>query len=85
METKKKDKGGNNRHNGEDEGQMYRQLLQAAGVPDSSIRVENQSADTWQNVELPLPFLREARSRGLRLTVESKWYHRRAEHALRTL
>jgi uncharacterized SAM-binding protein YcdF (DUF218 family) len=77
--------GGINRHNGVVEGQMFRQLLHAAGVPDSSVRVEDQSADTWQNVELSLPFLREALSRGLPLTVVSKWYHRRAVHALRTL
>jgi hypothetical protein len=32
-----------------------------------------------------LPFLREALASGLRLTVVSKWYHRRAVHALRTL
>ena len=77
--------GGINRHNGVVEGQMFRQLLHTAGVPDSSIRVEDQSANTWLNVELSLPFLREALSRGLRLTVASKWYHRRAVHALRTL
>jgi len=77
--------GGVNRHNGVVEGQMFRQLLVAAGVPDSSIRAEDQSANTWQNVELSLPFLREALGRGLPLTVVSKWYHRRAVHALRTL
>jgi hypothetical protein len=31
------------------------------------------------------PYLREALGLGLRLTVVSKWYHRRAVHALRTL
>ncbi len=77
--------GGINRHNGVVEGRMFRELLVGAGVPDSSIRVEDQSADTWQNVELSLPFLREALALGLRLTVVSKWYHRRAVHALRTL
>jgi uncharacterized SAM-binding protein YcdF (DUF218 family) len=77
--------GGINRHNGVVEGQMFRQLLTASGVPDSSIRVEDQSANTWQNVELSLPFLREALASGLRLTAVSKWYHRRAVHALRTL
>jgi hypothetical protein len=54
-------------------------------VPDASIRVEDQSANTWQNVEFSLPFLRQALASGLRLTVVSKWYHRRAVHALRTL
>jgi uncharacterized SAM-binding protein YcdF (DUF218 family) len=77
--------GGINRHNGVVEGQTFGQLLTASGVPDSSIRVEDQSADTWQNVELALPFLREALALGLRLTAVSKWYHRRAVHALRTL
>jgi uncharacterized SAM-binding protein YcdF (DUF218 family) len=77
--------GGINRHNGVVEGQMFRQLLTASGVPDGSICVEDQSADTWQNVELSLPFLRQALASGLRLTAVSKWYHRRAIHALRTL
>jgi uncharacterized SAM-binding protein YcdF (DUF218 family) len=77
--------GGINRHNGVVEGQMFRQLLTAAGVPADSIRVEDQSANTWQNVELSLPFLREALASGLRLTAVSKWYHRRSVHALRTL
>jgi uncharacterized SAM-binding protein YcdF (DUF218 family) len=77
--------GGINRHNGVVEGQMFRRLLTASGVPDGSICVEDQSADTWQNVELSLPFLRQALASGLRLTAVSKWYHRRAIHALRTL
>jgi uncharacterized SAM-binding protein YcdF (DUF218 family) len=77
--------GGINRHNGVIEGRMFRELLMDAAVPDSSIRVEDQSADTWQNVELSLPFLREALAMGLRLTIVSKWYHRRAVHTLRTL
>jgi len=64
---------------------MFRRLLTAAGVPDAAIRVEDQSANTWQNVERSLPFLREALASGLRLTAVSKWYHRRAIHALRTL
>jgi DUF218 domain len=42
--------GGINRHNGVVEGQMFRRLLTAAGVPDAAIRVEDQSANTWQNV-----------------------------------
>jgi hypothetical protein len=77
--------GGINRHNGVVEGQMFRQLLTAAGVPNAAIRVEDQSANTWQNVELSLPFLREALASGLRLTAVSKWYHRRAIQALLTL
>jgi uncharacterized SAM-binding protein YcdF (DUF218 family) len=77
--------GGINRHTSVVEGQMFRQLLTASGVPDSSIRVEDQSANTWQNVELSLPFLHEALASGLRLTALTKWYHRRAVHALRTV
>ena len=77
--------GGVNRHNGVVEGRMFRELLTGAAVPDSSIRVEDESADTWQNVERSLPFLHEALTMGLRMTVVSKWYHRRAVHALRTL
>jgi hypothetical protein len=46
-------------------------------VPGSVIRVEDQSKDTWQNVELSLPHLREALAMGLRLAVVSKWYPRR--------
>lgn len=77
--------GGINRHDGVVEGHVFRDLLTGAGVPDSAIRVEDQSADTWQNVELSLPFLREALAMGLRLAIVSKWYHRRTVHALRTL
>jgi hypothetical protein len=49
------------------------------------VRVEDQSADTWQNVELSMPHLHEAIGTGLPLTAVSKWYHRRAIHAVRTL
>jgi uncharacterized SAM-binding protein YcdF (DUF218 family) len=77
--------GGINRHNSVVEGHMFREFLLGAAVPDSAIRVEDRSADTWQNVKLSLPFLREALAMGLRLTVVSKWYHRRAIHSLRTL
>ena len=67
--------GGVNRHNGITEGQVFQDLLTGDGVPGEVIRVEDQSANTWQNVELS----------GLPLTVVSKWYHRRAVHILRTL
>lgn len=77
--------GGVNRHTGIVEGREFARLLTTAGVPEHVIRVEDQSADTWQNVERSLPSLREALAAGLRLTVVSKWYHRRAVHALRTL
>ena len=77
--------GGVNRHNGIVEGREFARLLTAADVPDTAVRVEDQSADTWQNVGLSLPYLREAQSMGLRLTVVSKWYHRRTVHVLRTL
>ena len=49
------------------------------------IRVEDQSKDTWQNVELSLPYLREALAMGLRLAVVSKWYHLRTIYCLATL
>jgi len=49
------------------------------------IRVEDQSKDTWQNVELSLPSLREALAMGLRLAVVSKWYHLRTIYCLATL
>jgi uncharacterized SAM-binding protein YcdF (DUF218 family) len=77
--------GGVNRHTGIVEGREFARLLTTAGVPEHVIRVEDQSADTWQNVERSLPYLREALAAGLPLTVVSKWYHRRAVHALRTL
>ena len=77
--------GGVNRHNGIIEGREFARMLAAADVPGGSVRIEDRSADTWQNIELSLPYLREALGMGLRLTVVSKWYHRRAVHALRTL
>ena len=49
------------------------------------IRIEDQSRDTWQNVELSLPYLREALSMGLQLAVVSKWYHLRRCTAWHTL
>ena len=76
--------GGVNRHTGIIEGRQFARQLHDAGVPPSAIRVEDQSADTWQNVELSMPYLREALASGLRLAVVSKWYHRRAVMALRT-
>jgi uncharacterized SAM-binding protein YcdF (DUF218 family) len=74
--------GGINRHTGIIEGREFARQLHEADVPPSAIRVEDQSADTWQNVELAMPYLREALACGLRLTVVSKWYHRRAVMAL---
>ena len=69
--------GGVNRHNGIVEGREFARQLTEAGVPGDAIRVEDQSKDTWQNVELSLPYLREALALGLRLAVVSKWYHLR--------
>jgi uncharacterized SAM-binding protein YcdF (DUF218 family) len=49
----------------------FARLLTAAGVPGDVIRVEDQSADTWQNVELSLPCAcstRSARNRCTRAT-----------------
>lgn len=77
--------GGVNRHNGIIEGREFARQLTEAGVPGSVIRVEDQSANTWQNVELSLPYLREALGMGLRLAVVSKWYHLRAVYCVHTL
>jgi len=77
--------GGVNRHNGIIEGREFARQLTGAGVPGSAIRVEDQSKDTWQNVELSLPNLREALAMGLRLAMVSKWYHLRTVYCLATL
>jgi uncharacterized SAM-binding protein YcdF (DUF218 family) len=77
--------GGVNRHNGIIEGRDFARLLTEAGVPASAIRVEDRSANTWQNVEMSLPYLREALAAGLRLCAVSKWFHLRTVHCLRTL
>src|SRR4029077_17368443 len=77
--------GGINRHDGIVEGREFARQLTEAGVPAEAIRVEDQSKDTWQNVELSLPHLREALAMGLRLAVVSKWYHLRTVYCLATL
>ncbi|WP_433467326.1 YdcF family protein [Spirillospora sp. CA-128828] len=77
--------GGVNRHNGIVEGQVFRERLIERGVPADAIRVEDRSADTWQNVEHALPFLREALAAGLTVTAVSKWYHRRAINVMKTV
>jgi DUF218 domain len=77
--------GGINRHNGIVEGSEFRKLLVERGVPDAAIRCEDKSANTWQNVECALLFLREALESGLTITAVGKWYHRRTLHALATL
>ena len=77
--------GGANRHNGIIEGRDFARQLAEASVPVDVIRVEDESANTWQNVEMSLPFLREALAAGLRLCAVSKWYHSRAIYCLRTL
>jgi DUF218 domain len=77
--------GGVNRHNGVVEGREFARQLIEAGVPDDAIRVEDASANTWQNVELSLPYLAEALDAGLPLVAVSKWYHLRTVYCLRTL
>ncbi|MEU1802113.1 YdcF family protein [Streptomyces sp. NPDC019937] len=77
--------GGVNRHNGIVEGRDIRRLLIERGVPGAVIRCEDQSVNTWQNVELALPYLREALEFGLRIVAIGKWYHRRTVHSLATL
>jgi hypothetical protein len=76
--------GGVNRHSGITEGREFARLLAAAGVPAGAVRVEDQSTDTWQNVGLSLPYLREAADLGLPLLAVSKWFHLRAVYCLRT-
>lgn len=76
--------GGVNRHNGIVEGREFGRQLVERGVPESAIRIEDTSANTWQNVELSIPFLTEAVTAGLAVTAVSKWYHRRTIHILRT-
>lgn len=76
--------GGVNRHNGITEGREFARQLAALGVPDNAVRVEDQSKDTWQNIELSLPYLREALGMGLPLVAVSKWHHLRAVYCLRT-
>jgi hypothetical protein len=77
--------GGINRHTGIVEANMFRDLLIERGVPGKVIRCENRAANTWENVEFSLPYLREALESGLKVTAISKWYHRRALHCLATL
>jgi hypothetical protein len=76
--------GGVNRHDGTIEAREFGRQLTDAGVPDSVIRIEDQSSNTWQNVEMSLPHLREALSMGLPLAVVGKWYHLRAVYCLHT-
>ncbi|MFF7650253.1 YdcF family protein [Streptomyces sp. NPDC007983] len=77
--------GGVNRHNRIVEAREFRRLLIARGVPDAVIRCEDQSVNTWQNVEFALPYLREALESGFRITAIGKWYHRRTLHSLATI
>jgi uncharacterized SAM-binding protein YcdF (DUF218 family) len=77
--------GGVNRHTGIIEAREFRRVLLGNDVPDDAIRVEDQSANTWQNVEYALPHLREALAAGLPVTAIAEWYHRRAVHMLKTL
>jgi uncharacterized SAM-binding protein YcdF (DUF218 family) len=76
--------GGVNRHTRINEAREFRRILTGSGVPGSAIRVEDRSANTWQNVEFALPFLREALDAGLAITAIAKWYHRRTVHMLKT-
>jgi uncharacterized SAM-binding protein YcdF (DUF218 family) len=77
--------GGVNRHNGVIEAREFRTALTGLGVPGHVIRIEDQSANTWQNVEFAQPHLKEAVAAGLAVTAICKWYHRRAVHILKTL
>lgn len=75
--------GGVNRHNQVNEAREFHRVLNQGGVPDSAIRIEDRSANTWQNVEFSLQFLREALDSGLAITAIAKWYHRRTVHMLK--
>src|SRR5437868_4046110 len=76
--------GGVNRHTGIIEGREFFGALTEKGVPAAAIRVEETSANTWQNVEYAAAHIHEALSLGLKVTAISKWYHRRTVHALKT-
>ncbi|GAB2865982.1 hypothetical protein GCM10022221_77950 [Actinocorallia aurea] len=75
--------GGINRHTGIIEGREFRRALVEAGVPSGAIRVEDRSSNTWQNVENSVTHIREALRGDLPITAVSKWFHRRALHALK--
>jgi uncharacterized SAM-binding protein YcdF (DUF218 family) len=77
--------GGVNRRTGVVEAHLHRRILEEHGVPASVIRYEDRSTTTGENVELALPFIREALDAGLGLTAVCKWYHRRAIQRLRRL
>lgn len=76
--------GGVNRHTGIIEGHAFHRALTENGIPDKAIRVEDTSANTWQNVENAAPFIHAALANGLKITAISKWFHRRTVHALKT-
>lgn len=76
--------GGVNRHDGRIEGPWLRDELLRRGVSSSAIRVEETSANTEQNVVNALAHVQEAQVSGLAVAAVSKWYHRRAIHALAT-
>ena len=77
--------GGVNRHTGVLEAIEHRRILLEHGVPEAVMRYEDSSTTTRGNVELALPFLREALRSSLVLTAVCKWYHRRAIQLLRAL
>jgi hypothetical protein len=77
--------GGVNRYNGIVEGRESAAFLTRHGVPENVIRIEDTSANTSQNVEFSLPYIREATDSGLQVTAVCKWYHRRAAHLFKTL
>jgi hypothetical protein len=52
-------------------GREFARQLTGADLPESMIHIEDQPSNTWQNVELSLPYLREALSVGQRLAVVS--------------
>jgi len=71
--------GGQNRVTGRNEAAAHLEILLANGVPRDDIIVEDQSANTLENVALALPLI--ARCVGLKdlesIVALTKWYHSR--------
>jgi hypothetical protein len=60
------------------EAHRHRDLLVAAGVPASSVIVEDKSVHTLENVTLARPLIESALGEVRTVIAVTKWYHRRA-------
>jgi uncharacterized SAM-binding protein YcdF (DUF218 family) len=69
--------GGSNKHTGVNEAEAHWAILCEAGVPDASIYVENQSANTLENVRLALPLIEGFLDQIQTILVIAKWQHSR--------